>query len=169
MEQLRANARTALGQLSHESPDLGVLMKKLIPRLTVVPHRLCDGGKIVHRIRLTLNLVPFLGDISVPGEVDGLLRHELSIDLFTPPQRVRFRKQIMELRGQPLTEAEVAQQLGITITAAQRAAQLHHLMEKRGLTDPYVQLTEPPGDDSKLKRHLHPDYRFRPLDDTQAA
>ncbi|MFT3879659.1 MAG: recombinase family protein [Gemmatales bacterium] len=169
MAQLREHARCAIGQLSHESPDLGVLMKRLIPRMVVVPHQLCDGGKIVHRLRFTLNLVPFLVDLAVPNEVDGLLRHELSIDLFKPPQRVRFRKQILELRASGLTEAEAAKQVGITITAAQHAAKLDKLMKQRGLTDPYVPLTEPPGDDCKLKRHLHPDYRFRPLDDTQAA
>lgn len=168
MEQLRERARQAIGELSSESPDFGVLMKKLIPRMVAVPHQLCDGGKIVIRVRFTLNLVSFLGDVAVPSEVDGLLRHELSIDLFDPPQRVRFRKQIMELRDR-LTEAEVAQQLDITITAAQHAARLHRLMQERGLSDPYVPLTEQPGDDSKLKRHLHPDYRFEPLDDNQAA
>ncbi|MFT3881156.1 MAG: recombinase family protein [Gemmatales bacterium] len=168
MAQLRQRARSALGELSHESPDLGVLMKKLIPRMVVVPYRLCDGGKIVHRVRFTLNLVPFLGGIAVPSEVDGLLRHEMLIDLFKPPQRVSFRKQVLELRAR-MTEAEAAKSVGITITAAQQAAKLDKLMKERGLTDPYVPLTEPPGDDSKLKRHLHPDYRFRPLDDTQAA
>lgn len=169
MKQLRACARTALAELSHESPDLGVLMKRLIPRMTVVPYRLCDGGKIVHRVRFTLNLVPFLGGLAVPSEVDGLLRHEMSIDLFNPPQRVRFRKQILELRAGGLTEAQAAEYVKITITAAQHAAKLDKLMKERGLTDPYLLLTDPPGDDSKLKRHLHPDYRFRPLGDTQAA
>lgn len=168
MSELKERALAALQELSQESIDFGQLMRKLIPRMFVVPHRLCDGGKVVHRLRLTLNLVPFLESNNVPDEAAKLLIHELSIDLFDPPQRVRFRKQIIEMRRK-MTEAQVAKELGITVTAAQHAAQLHRLMEEKGLIDPYIELTDPPEDDCKLKRHLHPAYRFSKLSDDQAA
>ena len=53
--------------------------------------------------------------------------------------------------------------LGLTVTAAQRAASLQRLMDQLGLTDPYVLIKEPPADYAKLRRHLHPRYCFQPL------
>jgi len=63
----------------------------------------------------------------------------------------------------------VARKLKITVTAAQRAAALHRIMEANKLTDPYVPVTEPPADCTKLRRRLHPRYRFEPLDDGPLA
>ena len=72
----------------------------------------------------------------------------------------------MALRAQDRTERDVAKSLGLTITAAQRAAALHRLMQERDLKDPYSPITEPPSDGSTmLTRHLHPRYRFEPLPD----
>jgi hypothetical protein len=59
-----------------------------------------------------------------------------------------------------LTERVVAKKLGITITAAQRAAALDRLMKERGLGDPYVRVLEPPADYGKLRRYRHPLYHF---------
>jgi hypothetical protein len=95
----------------------------------------------------------------------GLLRRELTVDLFDPPQRVRFREQVVSLRAEGLTERQVADRLKITVTAAQRAAWLHRYMQAHDLTDPYLPVTEPPADQSKLRRHLHPRYRFEPRED----
>ncbi len=36
-------------------------------------------------------------------------------------------------------------------------------MDELGLADPYVRVERPPADCSKLRRHLHPGYRFDPL------
>jgi hypothetical protein len=52
---------------------------------------------------------------------------------------------------------------GITKTAAQYAAGLDRLMGRLGLIDPYVRMAEPPTDYPKMRRHLHPRYRFDPL------
>jgi hypothetical protein len=63
----------------------------------------------------------------------------------------------------PMSERLVASTLGLTVTAAQRAAALDRIMRSRGLTDPYVPLREAPLDYPKLRRHLHPRYHFDPL------
>jgi hypothetical protein len=69
---------------------------------------------------------------------------------------------VLALRAQGLTERAVAKELGITVTAAQRAAALDRMMKALGLTDPYVAIIEPPADYGKLRRHRHPRYRFEP-------
>jgi site-specific DNA recombinase len=95
----------------------------------------------------------------------------LKIDLFNEPERVALRENVVTGRqerdpsGRKRTEREVAKSLGITITAAQRAAALNRLMQQQGLTDPYTRLLEPPMDYPKLRRHMHPRYHFEPLPD----
>ena len=64
-----------------------------------------------------------------------------------------------------MTEREIAHKLGITKTAVQRAAALQRKMDELGLTDPYIPVTEPPEDLTKMRRHKHKRYRFEPLPD----
>jgi hypothetical protein len=92
------------------------------------------------------------------------LEKVVQIDLFQAPQRERFRTQVIALRKERVPEREIARQLGITQPVVQYAAALRRMMDKLGVTDPYVPVLAPP-DDSKLRRHKHPRYRFEPLPD----
>jgi hypothetical protein len=114
------------------------------------------------RAHLTLDLAPLVPDAEVLEGRTGVLRRELVVDLFEMPQRAAYRERVMALRAGPLREREVAASLGLTVTAAQRAAALDRLMEERGLTDPYVPLTEPPPDQARMRRHKHARFRFEP-------
>ncbi|HEV2969517.1 MAG TPA: hypothetical protein VGY55_05955 [Pirellulales bacterium] len=62
-----------------------------------------------------------------------------------------------------MSERLAASTLGLTVTAAQRAAALDRIMRTKGITDPFVPLREPPLNYPKLRRHLHPRYNFTPL------
>ena len=53
----------------------------------------------------------------------------------------------------------------MTQPAVQYAAALSREMARRGLSDPYVPLTEPPDDQNRLRRHRHPRFRFVPKPD----
>ena len=64
-----------------------------------------------------------------------------------------------------LNHAQIAAKLGITKTAVQRAFTLQRKMNELGLTDPYVPVLEPPADYTKLRRHKHHRYEFKPLED----
>ena len=105
-----------------------------------------------------------------------ILRKEIVIDLFEPPQREAFREQVVRLRlpdlaqdrPKGLTEKSISQMLGITKTAVQAAAALQREMYRHGLSDPYIQVLEPPDDCPKLRRHHHPRYKFEPLIDGPA-
>ena len=77
--------------------------------------------------KLQFYFVLLLGTNIDDNELIKTFRSELTVDLFDPPQRVMFREQVMKLRAQGLTERQVAAKLGITSTAAQKAAALDRL------------------------------------------
>lgn len=164
VDEVKELAREAMARQAEEPYEFARIMHRLIPKIIVRPFRLCDGGTIVLRAYLTLNLAGLLPKSQRHGNLAEHLRRDLMVDLFDSPQREAFRAQLMTLRNTGLTEAKAALQLGITKTAAQKAAALDRLMRERGLMDPYVPVSEPPADFAKLRRHLHPRYQFQPFD-----
>lgn len=162
MARLRALAAEAFEGLAQGSPEAGRLARRLIPRLKAHPYRLCDGGALVLRAHLTLDLAPLVPDAQVLEGRTDVLRRELVVDLFDMPQRAAFRERVIALRAGHMTEREVAAELGLTVTAVQKAASLDRLMKKLGLADPYVRLTEPPSDQARMRRHKHARFHFEP-------
>jgi site-specific DNA recombinase len=155
--------RQAFQDLAHESHEFAKLMKKLIPTINVKPVRCIDQANVHLRAFFDLSLAKLITDRRVMDAVEPLLRRELVVDLFDPPQRVAYRQQVIHMRAAGMTERAVAKQLGLTTTATQRAAKLNRLMVSLGINDPYVLVTEPDPRNTKLRRHLHPRYRFEPL------
>jgi DNA invertase Pin-like site-specific DNA recombinase len=161
-EELKERVRAAVGRLAFDDPAFWRIMSLLVPRVAVSPYRPLDGGKIVLRAVMTVNLAPLL---DTAGNCLGeLVARERTVDLFDPPQRVACLRRVVELRAAGATERGAAQELGITVTAAQKAMALHRCMLAAGVSDPYELLTAPPEDDGKVRRHRHPRYRFQPLD-----
>src|SRR5262249_61883339 len=60
MAQIKAQAFEAFDQLAVTSPEFGRLLRRLIPRIVVLPYRLCDGGHPVLRAHFSLQLVSLL-------------------------------------------------------------------------------------------------------------
>ena len=162
LDELRQLGRAAIRDLAIESYEFAQVMRKVVDKIMVYPYQSIDGGKAVLRATFTLHLAQLIPDPRAREVLYPLLDKTLTIDLFDPPQRIAYRERVRDLRRE-FTQREVAQSLGITHTAAQCAAALDRLMQERGLSDPYFPLTEPPADNAKLRRHLHPRYRFRPL------
>jgi DNA invertase Pin-like site-specific DNA recombinase len=163
VEEIKRLARELLATHVAGLPDFNRIIKRLVPSLRVHPYRLCDGGHLVLRATLTIDLTALVAVDSTWGNWGGVLRRHRTVDLFEAPQREAFRKQIMALRRCGLTERQIATKLGLTITAVQRAAALQRAMDAQKLTDPYIPVTEPPLDCTKMRRHLHPRYRFERL------
>jgi hypothetical protein len=164
IEELKKKAREAISRMNFDDPSFGRLMTTLVPRLVVFPYRLLDGGAVVLRAQATINLAP-LTPRNTAISIGDLITRTVTIDLFDSPQRVTFRERVVGLRQEGLTEREVAANLGLTVTAAQRAMSLHRMMVEAVVSDPYRRLTAPPDGDSKFRRHFHPRYEFRPLPD----
>ena len=161
-EELRRLARESVRNLALESYEFATLMRSLVTDFFVFPYRSCDGKDLVLRGAAQLQLANLLPDRRLRDSLRAPLGRSLNIDLFEPPQRIQYREQVMTLRRE-VTEREAAERLGITTTAAQHAARMDRMMRRLGLNDPYVRLTEPPLNLPKMRRSLHPRYRFDPL------
>jgi DNA invertase Pin-like site-specific DNA recombinase len=160
--ELKRIAHEEVGRMAFDDPAFGRLMHRLVPRVEVFPYRPLDGGAVVLRAELTANLAPLLGPVG--DSLGGWVVRTATVDLFDPPQRVEYCGRIVTLRAQGMTERKAAQELGLTVTAAQRAMALHRQMQAGRATDPYLPLFAPPDGDGKFRRHKHPRYQFQPLD-----
>jgi DNA invertase Pin-like site-specific DNA recombinase len=167
MERIKGVIADAFAGLAHDSPEFGRRMRALVPRLEIRPYRLCDGGKLVLRAHLTIDLTALAPEVSGLGDLGDWWRRQLVVDLFDAPQRAAYLRQVLAMKAEGRTEVQIARAVGITKTAVQHAAALAREMTRQGLSDPYVPVTEPPDDGGRLKRHEHPRYRFEPLDRPQ--
>jgi hypothetical protein len=171
MAKITEVTQVAFQDLAAENFEFAKRIRELMGKIYVYPFRLCDGAPFVLRAKVRLQMANPLPDKRAREVLEKPLERVLKIDLFDMPERVALREKVVVGRedrdpsGHKRTEREVAMSLGITITAAQRAAALDRLMKQQGLTDPYVRLMEPPMDYKKLCRHLHPRYHFEPLPD----
>lgn len=147
--------------LSHD-PVAMRLLHSLIPKITVFPYRAIDGGHIVLRARLDLNLAaidPTLENLTVPGHPWHVT---LDLDLFDPPKRRSIVGDVRRLKAAGLAHSKIADELDVTLPVVQQAVNLSKEMELRGVDDPYEPLSEPPTDYSKLRRHRHKRFNAGP-------
>ena len=127
--------------------------------------RLLDGGHLLPRAQMTLDLGGWSpGRGLVPG-MGALLSRERTIDLVEPPQRERIRAEAIRLAAEGLKPKEITRRLSekVSTTAVGNALALGRLMRDRGLDSSYEVIHEPPADYPKLRRHKHQTYQFEPL------
>jgi len=162
VDEIKDRAREMVSRHADSPFEFGRVMRQLIPRIMAYPIRLCDGGKIMIRAKMDLHLVAIFPDLAEIPSIDQVLTRSITVDLFEPTQRDRFREIVVMMRQAGLKEREVAFELGITQPAVQYAMKLHRLMRSLELSEPYIPIKAPPADGTKLRRHLHPRYEFRP-------
>lgn len=160
-DEIRKIASDTFLGLSVEDLEFGRILRELVSDFYVLPYRLIDGGHISPRCVFTLDIAALRG-VHLPDELATTSIHAL-VDLTRLPQRVIFREQVCRLRASGLTEREVATQLSITHTAAQRAATLDREMTRLGLADPWVPVRDDQAAADCYKRILNDRYCFNPL------
>jgi len=128
--------------------------------------RLCDGGHLLPRAKITLNLAGSFPDVNLVPGLHHLLTREVTLDLFTPPQRELIREESVRLASTGMNPKAIAQTIDSrpTSTVVQDALALHRKMLSLGLDSPYALVLEPPDDYPKLRRHKHPRYVFQSLE-----
>jgi site-specific DNA recombinase len=163
--ELHALMARAFERLAIDSLDFGDLVRRLAPDVHVCLVRLCDGGHLLPRAKIRLDLLGDFPDAALLPELQRLSSVEVTIDLVDAPQRERIREAAVALAAQGMEQRAIANQIAEkpTQTAVWKALELQRLMDERGLASPYVLLTEPPADYAKLRRHLNANYRFEPL------
>ena len=161
IDEIKRIARECLTELPRQSFEFAAAMRELTKPVWIVPYRCIDGGGIVLRAHLSIQLANLLRDVRLREVLQPHLRRELIVDLFDPVQRIAKFKEVVDLR-KTHTEKATAQLLGITTTAAQKAAALHRAMQAAGISDPYLRIFDPPEDLGKLRAHRNSRYVFRP-------
>ena len=152
-----------LEDIDIHSHEFGDLIRELVPEIYVYQVRLIDGGHLLPRAKIRLNLAGSIPDAASIPELQQLLSRELTLDLFEPPQRELIRPEAVRLAAAGLEQREIARRLegNPTQTAVWNALKLHQQMLEQGLSSPYVFLEEPPEDYKKLRRHKNKKYSFQ--------
>lgn len=162
--QLRSILEEQFVKVAEDSREFNNFLRRLVPAFHVYLVRLCDGGHLLPRARITLSLDGIVADAQhVPG-LTPLLRRELTINLFDPPQRETIREEAVALEARDWDQREIAKRLAVTQAAVHKALALDRRMRSMGLTSPYVFVTDPPADYTKLRRHKNGRYCFEPAD-----
>ena len=171
IEELQGLLEEQFQRLAIHSPEFGDLMRQMVPEIHVYAVRLLDGGNLLPRARVKLNLAGIVPDAQYLPEIGQLVTRVVTLDLFTePPQRERIRDDAVRLRDQGLTQRDIVGRLTSERThlpVVQKALALDRRMKEAGLDSPYVVLTEPPEDYDKLRRHKNPRYLFQPQEGYQ--
>lgn len=166
---LRILLREELGRACADSAELAGLPRLLVPEFFVYSVRLWDGGHLLPRALLTVDLAAGFPDVRMVPFLAGLLRCKVSLDLFDrPPQRDRIRDEVVRLAAlrpkwsQARIDAILSERVKQPVV--QKALALQQTMEVLGLTSPYVLGDSPRDDYPKLRRHKPPRYELDPLD-----
>jgi hypothetical protein len=162
---LKASFEEKFLGLAAGSPEFGNALRLVVPEFHVYLVRLCDGGHPLARAQLAVDLSGVAPDARRVAGLGELLSRRTTIDLFEAPQRERIRLAAARLAAEGVGQRAMAGRLPepATQAAVSNALALDRQMRVLGLTSPYVVVTEPPADYPKLRRHLHPRYRFEPV------
>ncbi len=161
--ELKGILQHHLEEVDIHSHEFGDLIRELVPEIHVYLVRLIDGGHLLPRAKIRLNMAGSIPDAAASPELQQLLTRELTLDLFEPPQRELIRSEAVKLSATGLEQREIARRLegNPTQTAVWNAFQLHQQMLEQGLSSPYLFLEEPPDDYKKLRRHKNKKYSFQ--------
>jgi len=160
--------RQQIDGLAQDSYEFADILRSMVTSCHIYLVRLVDGGHLEPRAKVTLNLGAVADDLGTMPAVRQLLTRTFTTDVFVPPQRERIRSEVVRLMAEhpDWTQKQIAMAIGEQpeVTAVQRALELDRLMRAQGLSTPYLLVREPPQSYSKLRRHHHRRYEFRPRD-----
>jgi hypothetical protein len=147
------NAITAMDR------DAGEVLTQLISPIQAIPCRQFDGSLVVLRARFTMNiatLVPPKAVVPLANLVGKPLTEffdavPVVVELFARPVGPKWWSAALPLSEggsspgeRKLSLEKIARKLGISKRAAHLAVQFGRDLREAGITDPYIELTEPP-------------------------
>ena len=156
--ELKVLLQEELGQAAVDSTEMAGLLHVVVPEFYVYSVRLCDGGHLLPRAMLTLNLAADFPDVSLVPSLAGLLRRKVTLDLFDhAPHRECIREEAVRLAARRFPDWS-QRRIGENLSehakqpVVQKAFALQERMEDLGLMSPYVIVNDPPNDYPKLRR-----------------
>lgn len=138
-DEVDSDLEPALIELAKRSYEFGDLMKHILSEFVIIPVQFVETGYIRPRARITLS-------IDRPDQEGGPIGVAKVFDLFDPPQHVvhlRLCTEIKKLRPDA-SLAEIAELAGVNRMTVKRTLDLATKLEEMGLSDPYVEITQPP-------------------------
>jgi site-specific DNA recombinase len=142
MDELKQLARECLVNADFKDPATHRLLSQMMPIVELHPYML-DEGAMVLRAHAKIRLDAFKEGMPLQL-MNGLIEYDMVVDLFEPPQRERYRKEITTLMKTGISKKQIARQLGIAPLVVDRAIKLQSMMDQHGWTDPYRKLSELP-------------------------
>ncbi|MBL9091590.1 MAG: recombinase family protein [Planctomycetaceae bacterium] len=167
---LRGMLNDELAGKAHDSPEFGLLLQNVVESFHVYLVRLRDGGGLLPRARVTLAFDGIAPDLRRALGGTELLRRDVTIDLFVPPQRARIHSDVVELsalgHGPKAIAALIAERgkESPTATAVQHAIRLERAVKSQGADSLYEIILAPPEGYTRMRRHKHRKYKFEPLE-----
>lgn len=160
-EQLTVAIQETAGRLLAMDREAGELLRRLVGPIRAVPHQQFGSNLVVLRARFELQLAALLPDRTLAclrGKCKGpaaeqLHRTTISVDLFKRSAGPKHFARALALSEAKYTLEEVGRELGVAKRQAHIAAQYGRAMRAAGLTDPYMELTEPPAAASRWRTH----------------
>jgi len=159
---LRREFEESCLELATGSYEFGEILRNIVSNFHVYAVRLCDGGPLLPRARIELNLAGHISDAQFVPALSELVSTVHTIDLFELPSRERIRPEAVRLSQDGVSRRRIAQCLpgspSERIVGA--AISLNQHMQAQGLNDPFLIVSEPPSDYHKLRRHRNERYQF---------
>jgi hypothetical protein len=164
-DRLREEALTALQDLATDDQETCRLLRQLIPQLVVMPYQTVDDSDIVLRAEMTVMLAPLLPpELGRHAEAVKAFTRRLVVTIGSLAQPHQNAAAAGVLQAQGLSQRQIGAELGMAQSATQRAIKIHSQMQKLGLGEPFLRLTELPEDTHRMRRHRHLRFRFEPQD-----
>ena len=160
---LRCAFEQSFGHLALTSFEFAERLRPIVVGFHVEVVRLFDGGHLLPRAHVDLDLSGILPDVRPLLPSPSPLLRRVVIDLFTPPDRERIRADVMRRTSEGAEQRAIAAELNVTQAAVSQSLIFARRMQDAGLSSPYLRVSEPPADYTRLRRHKHPRYRFTPL------
>jgi DNA invertase Pin-like site-specific DNA recombinase len=161
----RRQILTAIHNITNPGPvldhALGVPLRTLVGPIRAVPYQQFGGPLVVLRARFEMRWIALLPHqwqalfcrASV-GAITGTVEATMVVaDLFHRPAGPKHYARALELSAQGKSLVRIGHELGIGKRQAHLALQYGSLLQKAGLTDPYVELTAAPLAASRWRRH----------------
>jgi site-specific DNA recombinase len=166
VETLRVMLAAAMEKVLAKPTQIQEQLNRLVPSIVVHPVMPIDGGNVVIRATVTLNLAALITPGDDLAERLPALQRVITVNLFKPPQRIEILPKVMKALAENPGAMQKWVAVNVTKTSAtvvQRAVVLSEKMELAGLTDPYVAVTDPEWMTGKNKKHTRQRFRFEPL------
>ena len=167
-DDLKELVRSTFLKLAQDSYEFGQLFPKIVPEIFVYCVRLCTGGPLLPRARITVDLSgAFEGHL--PAETQQLLVSQFDVDIFDRPRSDMIRGEVVDLNGQGVSKKTIGELIAgaPSLRMINQALGLQQALESQQIADPYVMQLEPPADLTKLRRYRHPRYVFETLENYQ--